>query len=185
MSTQAGAPRVLYVCTANISRSPYAHYRTLHLFGGQLEAGSAGVPGVVGRPMDPTMEAALPRVDRAVMQHQSRSLTSEDLSESDLILTMEFGHHMRILELWPHSRDRVFGIRQFVAGLSGVQAGGSPAEALAVALTRIPTNSTMLDIADPYGRGRVVARRCAKELDDLVLRLGVGLGYQPVSEHET
>ena len=174
--------RLLFVCTANVSRSPYAHHRALQLFGEHLDVQSAGIPGTEGWRMDPSMEARLPHVDRTVLEHRSRRLTSEVLAGSDVVLTMEFEHHMRILEYWPDAGNRVFGLRQFVAGLSAVQAGESTEERLARAPHRVAPNSIALNIADPYRRGRLAARRCADELDDLVLRLGVGLGYQPVSE---
>ena len=174
---------VLFVCTANVSRSPYAHHRMRHLFGDQIVVASAGIPGTDGRRMDPTMEAVLPRVDRSVLEHRSRSLTSEILMESDLVLTMEFAHLARILERWPDASERVFGLRQFVAGLGDVTTGASAVERVAHARERMVPNSIMLDIADPYRRGRAVARQCAEELDELVRRLGVGLGYEPVAEH--
>ena len=53
------SPRLLFVCTANICRSAYAEVRARQMLG--LDAGwaffSAGVPGTVGREMDPPMVA--------------------------------------------------------------------------------------------------------------------------------
>ena len=175
--------RVLFVCTANVSRSPYAHVRAHELFGQQFRASSAGIPGTDGRAMDPAMEAELPFDDEAAHLHRSRTLTGSMVSSSDLVLTMEFAHHMRILDQWPEADSKVFGLRQFVDGLPGTVSNGSPVERVSHAREQVAPNSMMWDVADPYRRGRRAARRCADELDDLVFRLGVGLGYEPVAEH--
>ena len=102
--------RVTFVCTANISRSPYAQVRMSEIFGDQVRAASAGIPGTAGRPMDPAMEVLLPYEDDEALSHRSRPLTSEILDTSDLVLTMEFAHHMRILDRWPDAARRVFGL---------------------------------------------------------------------------
>jgi protein-tyrosine-phosphatase len=174
--------RVLFVCTANVSRSPYAQVRMSEVFGSQVPVASAGIPGTEGRSMDPAMEAELPFEDEAALRHRSRVLDGAMLVESDLVLTMEFTHHMRILDRWPEHAPKVFGLRQLVDGLSEVGSAGSAQDRLAGAIAAVRPNSMMWDIADPYRRGRRAARRCADELDDLVLRLGLGLGYEPVAE---
>ncbi|KAB7744849.1 low molecular weight phosphatase family protein [Nostocoides sp. F2B08] len=174
--------RLLFVCTANVSRSPYAQVRMSELFGAQTRVASAGTPGTDGRPMDPAMEAELPFDDSEAHLHRSRTLAEPMIEDSDLVLTMEFAHHMRILEQWPRASARVFGLRQFVDGLNRTPGAGSDLERVSRARQQLAPNSMMWDIADPYRRGRRAARRCAHELDDLVLRLGVGLGYEPIAE---
>lgn len=174
--------RILYVCTANISRSPYAQVRTSELFEGQLQASSAGIPGTTGRSMDPAMEAELPFEDDEALNHRSRVLTSEILDATDLALTMEFAHHMRILDAWPEARHKVFGLRQFVDAIRGLAAHPGPGDRVSQVAEVVTANSMMLDIEDPYGRGQRAARDCAGRLDRLILGLGVGLGCQPVPE---
>lgn len=173
---------ILFVCTANVSRSPYAQYRMAEVFGDQLEVGSAGVPGTEGWSMDPAMEAELPFDDVDAHAHGSRVLTAQILAASDLVLTMEFAHHMRILDQWPQFASRVFGLGHFVDGLARVSPSGQPAERIAQVRAAAAPNSMMWDIADPYRRGSRAARACARDLDRLVLDLGRGLGYQPVTE---
>jgi protein-tyrosine phosphatase len=174
--------RVLFICTANVSRSPYAQIRTTEMFGDQLVAMSAGIPGTEGRQMDPDMEAELPFDDEAAISHRSRPVTITLVEMSDLIVTMEFAHHMRLLDRWPETASSVFGLRQIVDALERSGANGSARERILQARSVSQPNSMMWDVADPYRRGRRAARRCADELDDLVLRLGVGLGYEPVAE---
>lgn len=174
-------PSILFVCTANVSRSPYAHYRMAQLFAG-VSCGSAGTPGTEGREMDPAMEAELPFEDEAALAHRSRVLSAEILEGVDLVLTMEFAHHMRILDQWPSAADRTFGLRQFVAGLGRVTPAGAVKDRIAQTRDAVAPNSMTGDIADPYRRGSQAARSCARELDGLVLDLGRGLGLEPVAE---
>jgi protein-tyrosine phosphatase len=150
--------------------------------GADLNVASAGLPGTEGRAIDPAMEAELPYEDEVALRHRSRVLTAEVLAAGDLVLTMEFGHHMRVLDKWPEGTSKVFGLRQFVDGLSRTTPRGSPLERIGQVREAAVPNSMMWDIADPYRRGRRAARRCADELDDLVLRLGIGLGYEPVPQ---
>lgn len=173
--------RILFVCTANVSRSPYAQIRMARIFGDQLHVSSAGVPGLDGHPIDPAMEAELPFEDPRALAHRSRIIRGELLEESDLVLTMELGHQMRIVERWRDTMAKVHGLRQFVDALA--PDGGSPDQRISATAQLVRPNSMTWDIADPHGRGRRAARACADELDDLVLRLGRGLGYEPVSEH--
>lgn len=175
--------KLLFVCTANVSRSPYSQVRAGELFGDQVVAASAGIPGTEGRPMDPAMEAELPFEDEAALSHRSRVVTQDLVEASDLVLTMEFAHHMRLLDRWPQAAASVFGLRQFVDALDRARAAGTEDDRTLHARSVMQPNSMMWDIEDPYRRGRRAARRCADELDDLVLRLGIGLGYEPVAEH--
>src|SRR4051812_49795210 len=64
---QASTFRVLFVCTGNICRSPFAEILTRHLLRGQLggrdadafDVSSAGVAAVVGSAMHPDSRAEL------------------------------------------------------------------------------------------------------------------------------
>lgn len=173
---------VLFVCTANISRSPYAEVRMAQLFGEQLAVASAGIPGFAGREMDPEMAAALPHPDGRATAHTSRPLTRSILDSSDLVLTMEFGHQRRILEEWPHAVRSVFGLRQFVSALDNWSFSSADGIDLPALRRTSAPNSTALDVKDPYGLGSTAARRCADELDDLLVRLGLGLGLKCQTE---
>lgn len=179
----SGTLSILFVCTANVSRSPYAHYRTLEIFGDQLACASAGIPGTDGRVMDPAMEAELPFEDGDALAHRSRRVTSDVLAASDLVLTMEFAHHMRLLDQWPQANDRVAGLRQFVDALARSAPSGTPAERVSQARAALAPNGMRWDVVDPYGRGSRAARVCARELDGLVLQLGESLGYEPIAQH--
>lgn len=139
--------RWVFVCTANISRSPYAERRMAQLLGDSsaVEVASAGIPGFDGRPMDPLMAAQLEARGADAADHSSRILTEGILRDADLVLAMEFSHHMAILEKWPWASGRVRGLGQFAKSAQ--------------------RNSMVWDIADPYRRGRGAAKKAALQID--------------------
>lgn len=160
---------VLVVCTANIARSPYAEHRLRGLCDGRgaLIVSSAGIPGIEGCAMDEALARELDRRGGDGRGHLSRPVTGALLTDADLVLTMEFAHHVRILEQWPWAADRVLGLRQLaraVAAHPADAAGCLPASLIDLA----PRDSIAWDVADPHGRGRRAARRCADEIDGLL-----------------
>lgn len=152
------------------------------LFGEQLTVASAGMPGFAGRVMDPEMSAVLPATDERASSHVSRPLTRPILDSSTLVLTMEYAHQRRVLEEWPHAVRSVFGLRQFVDALGNVSSVSIGTMDLQSLRQSSRPNSPALDIKDPYGRGPAAARRCADDLDSLLLSLGAGLGLMRQAE---
>ena len=158
--------RVLFVCTANISRSPYAEYRARHVLGdAPVEVASAGVPGYPGRGMDPSMLRLLQERGGDGSRHVSQSVSEELLAASDLVLTFEFAQRMRLFDAFPGEASRVFGLGQFAASLARVEDPGLGAELVRqVGRAAVPDSMT-LDVTDPYRQGRDVARSIADEID--------------------
>ena len=158
-----------FVCTANIARSPYAERRMAQLLGERspIEVASAGVPGFDGRSMDEPMAAQLASRGCDGSSHSSRVLTEEILRGADLVLTMQFSHHMAILEKWPWSADRVRGLGQFAKSVAklDLQGASSVEDRLAAALKASGRNSMAWDVADPHRRGRRAAKKAAEEID--------------------
>jgi sulfate adenylyltransferase/protein-tyrosine phosphatase len=183
--------RVLFVCTANIARSPYAEFRARQLIGpdAAVRFASAGVPGTNGRPLDAEMAQQLADrgADAASLAgpagHLSRPVAADVIAASDLVLTMEFAQHMRLLEAFPERRDRLFGLRQTAQAVSPDALAGP--DFLRLLARSAPADSMTLDVADPHGRGRRAARACAFELDSLLLTLLPALTGAPVVEGPT
>ncbi len=161
-----GPLRVLFVCTANISRSPYVERRAAGLLEGHdVTVASAGVPGVPGREMDPEMANQLRARGGDPDGHVSQALTGDLLEQADLVLTFEFAQRMRILDAWPQHAAMVFGMHQFTETLQRVTLGVTvPALVTKVARVSAPDSMTW-DVADPYRRGRRAASKCADEID--------------------
>jgi protein-tyrosine-phosphatase len=160
------------VCTANISRSPYAAGRAAQLASRYaVVATSAGVPGVPGREMDPAMAAPLTARGGSAEGHVSRSLTGGLVAEADVVLTFEFMQHMRILDAWPDQAAKVFGLHQFAEALERVTPDASDATMVQRAFAAGVLDSMTWDVPDPYRRGTAAARRCADAIDAALVRI--------------
>lgn len=163
--------RVLFVCTANISRSPYAEYRARQLLGdAPIVVSSAGIPGYPGRSLDPQMAVALQERGAPTEEHTSQALTAALLDSADLVLTFEFAQHMRVLDADPRAADKVFGLRQFAEALERLDDPSLRPDLVRDAARVAPFDSAAWDVDDPYRRGRGTARRTADQIDALLAR---------------
>lgn len=173
--------RVLFVCTANISRSPYAERRAALMSTDTpdpdaLHFASAGVPGFPGRGMDPEMAAQLRSRGGEPNGHTSRAVTAELLDTADLVITVTFAHRLRIAQSWPQHSSKVFGLHQLGDALGRVPADtGAGLAALDAALAVAAPDSLTWDIADPYQRGAAAAQVCADEIDETLAVIVSGL----------
>ncbi|TYL44981.1 adenylyl-sulfate kinase [Nocardioides sp. BGMRC 2183] len=168
-----GPLNVLFVCTANICRSPYLELRARHLLAGDASVtfSSAGTHGFDASPMDPTMAHALTThgaAPSAVDDFRSRPLTRELIEQADLVLTAEAGHRTWALEEAPTAFRKVFTLGQFAASLERVDGDLHGAELLAEIGDRRSAATAEQDIADPYRRGPEAAARCAGQIEDLL-----------------
>ncbi len=105
--------RVLYVCTANICRSPSAEALLRDAVAeddllADVEVGSAGVHAVEGAPGCTIAPALEGRAD----EHRSRPLTADLIRVADLILTADREHRSAVIGLLLDARDRTLTIRQ-------------------------------------------------------------------------
>jgi len=162
--------RVLFVCTANISRSPYAERRGAQLVAGlsdaRLDIASAGVPGFPGNAMDPLMARELESRGADGRGHLSRAVSAEVLAAADVVVTAEFAHRLRITERWPEHAPKVFGLNQLADALGRATTEEGGLAALDAALGVARPDSLSWDVTDPFGRGPAAARRCAVEIDE-------------------
>ena len=165
--------KVLFVCTANICRSPFMELTARHVAGelGAAEAiefRSAGTHGFTDHPMNPEMTVTLE--PRGVEGHQdflSRPLTKAELDWADVVLTAEADHRKFILDDHPALFRKVFTLGQFVDSLAG-QEGLHGRELLAAVGAHRTTASSDLDVADPYRRGPEACERAAAHIESLL-----------------
>lgn len=161
---------VLFVCTANICRSPYAALRAPAFVpaGRGLRCFSAGIPGSLAEPMSAEMGAVLRARGGEPSGHRSQPVTGAVLDAVDVVLTMEAGHRRALSDNWIGAAPKIFTMSQFAAAaqtepcqqLTGRQLVG------AVSRARAPVGA---DVADPYGRGPA-ANAAAADLIDALLR---------------
>ncbi|WP_435770512.1 adenylyl-sulfate kinase [Nocardioides sp. SYSU DS0651] len=169
------APRlkVLFVCTANICRSPYMELRARALVGddGGVELASAGTHGFRAHPVDPTMARVL--AERGVPADlvagfASRPLTKDLVDAADLVLTAEATHRAFVLEEMPGAFRKVFTLGQFAESAARVDPGITGAGLVSAVGHRRAGATDEHDVRDPYRRGRAAAEASADQIDRLL-----------------
>lgn len=190
VSATRGTPpaslQLLFVCTANISRSPYAERRAAHLLrelgaaGDSIVVESAGIPGYPGRDMDAPMAAELRRRGGDPTGHVSRSLTTETLALADVVVTFEFAQRMRILESHPGWGHKLFGLHHLVDAVERTPGGATGYRLVHELQLAAAPDSMSWDVADPYGRGASAAHQTADAIDGaLSVIIPVLVGLEP------
>ena len=143
-------PSVLFVCTANICRSPMA----AALFQVQLskvepawktwKVDSAGTWASDGQPASDYSCQIVAKYGIDISRHRSKTVTRELLDPFDLILTMEAGQKEAIQVEFPHLAKRVFMLSEMQGNKVNVQDpyGGSLAsyERAEATIVRMLTN---------------------------------------------
>ena len=168
-ATQASL-KVLFVCTANICRSPFMELTARHLAGpdAKIEFRSAGTHGWTDHPMNPDMVVTLE--PRGITGHEgfrSRPLTKAELDWADVVLTAEADHRQFILDDHPALFRKVFTLGQFVESLGGHDDLHGRALLEAVGAQRSAA-SPDLDVADPYRRGAEASEAAAAHIEQLL-----------------
>jgi protein-tyrosine phosphatase len=161
-------PRVLFVCTGNICRSPMAEYLLRHRLRDHPDAvsvSSAGVAALVDHTMHPFTAEVLGERGIGTDGFAARYLTPAMLNEADLVLGMSREHRDAATTKAPVRWKRIAVAREFDEAIAAGTAD--------LAATRFPgdRNRPELDIADPMGRPREEFDRVATELDPLIDRL--------------
>jgi protein-tyrosine-phosphatase len=112
-------PAVLFVCTANICRSPM----TAGIFNkilkeenpeGEWRVESAGTWGLDGEPAAAGSLAVMKNNGIDISEHRARSVSKDLLQVFDLILTMESGQKESMRVEFPEVSDRIFLLSEMV-----------------------------------------------------------------------
>ena len=149
-TTRSGdAPlKVLFVCTANICRSPSVELlaRRERRRRGPTSCSAAPAPTArTANPIDPEHGRGAARRPRHVRLPQPAA-DAELLDEADLVLTMESAHRTFILDEHPSLFRKVFTLGQF-------------AQAVERAPDGLDREALLAHVADPRGQRRSGARR--------------------------
>lgn len=154
---------LLFVCTANMSRSAYADITMRHLNLPGLDVRSAGTHAQVGRKMDPVMIKQLPDPSWAD-DHVVEPLTRDTAETADLIVAMSERHRDFILDEWPDLAKRTFLIGHIAREIDNVPATARP-EDVAPFLYEHRTVERGDSVRDPYGRGDKASEDAARMID--------------------
>lgn len=182
---------LLYVCTANLCRSPIAEYLTRELAAVEIPdekwvIGSAGVHGTAGHPVHPRAAAELSRRGLDTDDFRSTPLDVEAIDEADLILTAEKVHRSTVVRARPDASRKTFTLLQFAGLCTLVEPFSAPPGSagtmlLEAALSRrgfrLETDS--IDIEDPIGRRQRHFRSCASRIDAAVHQILAPLVGRP------
>jgi protein-tyrosine phosphatase len=160
---------VLFVCYANICRSPMAERLARHT-GADIVALSAGTHALDGTPMHPGAEAVLREWGVDASGFASRALSADLVAGADLVLTATRQQRAISVTLCPAAVRRVFTIRQFGRLSAGLDAGAPlPMAALLDAVARArgglqPVPVEADDLADPVNGTLEDIRACAHQI---------------------
>ena len=124
---------ILFICTANISRSFLAEMLFRHEIKRQnlrdIFVSSAGIDAAPGYPPDSKMIEYLLDKNIRVEDHASRQVRQEDVDGADRIFVMEKKQADDIIRRWPQAAEKLELLGSYVSVDSGAD-----------------------DIIDPYGR---------------------------------
>lgn len=140
----SGTTRVLFVCTANVCRSPMAEAIFNALADERRvpwEARSAGVKALVGERVSPHAGAALGEIGVYSEEHRARQVDPRMLEAADLVLAMTPDHADILRRLSPPASDRVHTLVAFADGAA--EGEGIP---------------------DPYGQSMTAHRASVRQL---------------------
>lgn len=175
LGESAGTHGILFVCTGNICRSPYAERRLRQLLPAlDVPITSAGTGAVVGADIEPETSEVLAALGADITGFRARELTPHLLAESELVLTMTRAHRGEAARLDPRAMRRIFALGDF-ADLCRASHSWLPitptspwlpqvvAEAAAARGTVAPRDTVDVDVDDPYGRSaRTHADACER-----------------------
>jgi protein-tyrosine phosphatase len=181
--------RVLFVCTGNICRSPFAEILARHLLATRLGDGaagfavaSAGTAAVVGAGMHPLSRAELAPwgLDGgASAGFRARQLAPELVGAADLVLGLTPGHRSGVLESEPGALPIAFALREFARLVAAADPAALPADPVERAhalvagardarglLPPVPAGADA--VPDPIGRSGAAHHRAATLVRDAV-----------------
>ena len=113
------AKKVLFVCTANICRSPMAEviFNALAKEKGlPFRAQSAGTAALESNPMAPNAVAVLGEVGICPEIHRARQVDEAMLEESELVLAMSPRHVAALGRLYENPSGKIYTLREYATG---------------------------------------------------------------------
>ena len=146
---------VLFVCRANICRSPLAaaYFESLvQKRGGAIDVRSAGLEAAPGKLADSISQIVAKQQQVSLDAHVATHLYSELIDRSDLIVVMEMSQKDRVHRLYPKAKGKTMLLGSF-------------------------DSSGPLEIRDPYGKSTEEFQFCLEQIkrccNALAQRLGL------------
>jgi protein-tyrosine phosphatase len=117
-------PSILFVCTANLYRSPLAaaflrdELKTSPDNGRKWAIDSAGTWTKPGTPIHPQTIEDAHRFGLDVREHRSKQVSAELLAKQDLILVMESGHKEALHIEFSEKSEKIYLLSEVVDGMT-------------------------------------------------------------------
>jgi protein-tyrosine-phosphatase len=161
-------PHVVTLCTGNAARSVMAGALLADAPG--LLVSTRGTHVVEGLPMSWRTADAIKGLGRPIDGHRSRQLVSVDLSDVDLVLAMAREHVEYVRRRHPEAAARTGTLKRLARDLPDLDGPlASRVEALGLADVVL---EPWEDVDDPAGGDAEVFHECAREIHELLERLG-------------
>jgi protein-tyrosine phosphatase len=143
--------RLLFVCTANVCRSPMAEAIFNALATDRslpCRAESAGVAALEGEPITTNARTALAEIGFYADGHRARQVSEKMLKEADLVLTMTSQHAARLRGCLGDQPHKIFTLPGYATVVSSEES-----------------------IPDPYGLTMFAYRACVRQLFEYIERI--------------
>ena len=146
--------KVLFMCTANICRSPLAQVILEQKVKDQdieymIDSDSSGTWATEGQRAGRLSQMVATENYLDLSKHRSKPITLGLIKESDLILCMTPNHKSDLLQIFPHYDDRIFTLKEY--------GHNSP--------------PPKISVDDPIGMNLNFYRRIFREIEDEITRI--------------
>lgn len=110
---------VLFICTANICRTPIAHYYLKHLLKkdgleSEINVQSAGTWAIHGIPAAHFSRLVCNDHGIDLDEHQSQPIDLPLMKSADIVLCLAIQHKYDLCQIFPHFRSKIFTLKEYL-----------------------------------------------------------------------